>query len=108
MSRVISKSSPPFKPFEAGNKSGGRKPGARNRIQNAFLEDLQKDWQEHGQAAIRIMRMEKPSEYVKVVSTLLPRFDPEGLPEGGLTVIIRKFGEHFEEAAPVLKVIGDD
>jgi hypothetical protein len=53
--------------FEAGRaKTGGRAKGARNKISAAFLEALAADFEQHGEAAIKLMRLEKPAEYVKV------------------------------------------
>jgi hypothetical protein len=57
---------------EAGHK-GGRPRGARNKLAADFLKDLHADWLEHGVAAIKIMRIERPREYVKVVAAILPR-----------------------------------
>jgi len=58
--------------FSADHK-GGRPKGAKNRLQKKFLEDLVKDWETHGAAAIKIMRVEDPSAYVRTVAALLPR-----------------------------------
>jgi hypothetical protein len=42
-------------------------------LQHGFLRDLAAEWEAHGASAIRIMRVEKPSEFVKVVASLMPR-----------------------------------
>jgi hypothetical protein len=60
-----------FVPGQA--KVGGRAKGVRNRLSHSFLEALQKDFAEHGEEAIRICRIEKPNEYVKIVAGLLPK-----------------------------------
>jgi hypothetical protein len=54
-------------------KTGGRAKGVRNRISHSFLEALHKDFEEHGVAAIKISRIEKPVEYIKIVASLLPK-----------------------------------
>jgi hypothetical protein len=60
--------------FQPGQpKSGGRAKGVRNRLSHTFLEALQKDFAEHGEEAIRICRIERPSEYVKIVAGLMPK-----------------------------------
>jgi hypothetical protein len=60
--------------FQPGQpKTGGRAKGIRNRLSHTFLEALQKDFAEHGEEAIRICRIEKPNEYVKIVAGLMPR-----------------------------------
>ena len=57
-------------------KSGnphGRPKGSRNRLGEQFLEALAEDFAEHGPTAIVACRAEKPTEYVKVVASLLPK-----------------------------------
>ena|SRR5262245_30383919 len=57
-----------FKPGQ-----GGRKAGARNRISTALLEAIAKDFEEFGEEAIKITRVERPTEYLKIVASLLPK-----------------------------------
>jgi hypothetical protein len=38
-----------------------------------MLDDLAADWAEGGPAAIKIMRIERPSEYVRVMCSILRR-----------------------------------
>src|ERR1700704_5537104 len=66
------------KRFEPGNTYGrnglaGRPKGSRNKLCRAVLEDLMADWHEGGAAAIKIMRMERPSEYVRAMVSILPK-----------------------------------
>jgi Family of unknown function (DUF5681) len=58
-------------PGQSGNELG-RPKGAKNRLQSDFLHTLAEDFREHGLEAIRIMRIERPAEYVKVVASLMP------------------------------------
>jgi hypothetical protein len=58
-------------PGESGNPVG-RPAGVKNRLQGDFLHALAEDFREHGVEAIRIMRIERPAEYVKVVASLMP------------------------------------
>jgi hypothetical protein len=62
-----------FQKSDGGNKGGGRRQGARNRISTAFLQALASDFEEHGEEAIKIMRIERPAEYVKVIASVLPK-----------------------------------
>jgi len=60
--------------FQKGQpKIGGRKPGVRNRISQKFLENLQAEWERSGEAALKIMAVEQPSEFAKLVGSLLPK-----------------------------------
>jgi hypothetical protein len=61
-------------PFEKGRqKTGGRVKGARNRIAYKLIEALAKDFEEHGEEAIRIARIERPHEYLKIIVSTMPK-----------------------------------
>jgi hypothetical protein len=44
----------------------------RNKVSTAFLEALAKDFEEGGEVAIKLMRIERPAEYVKCIASILP------------------------------------
>jgi hypothetical protein len=52
---------------------GGRVPGSRNKLQATFIEELAKDFEEHGAGVIRIVRVEKPTDYLRIVASVLPK-----------------------------------
>ena len=54
-------------------KGGGRVKGSRNRLAAKFVADLQAEWEQHGPAVIRIARIEKPIEFLKVIASVLPK-----------------------------------
>jgi hypothetical protein len=62
---------------------------ARARVTSQFLADLATDYSQHGAGAIRILRVERPHEYIKCVAALLPREDVAGLSEGLVVNIVR-------------------
>jgi hypothetical protein len=60
--------------FEKGRqKTGGRAKGAKNRLSHAFLTALAEDFELHGIDALRITRIERPAEYIKIVAGLMPK-----------------------------------
>jgi hypothetical protein len=63
--------------MNVGNKfgpgQGGRTRGVKNRLSHAFLKALAEDFEQHGEEAIRICRIEKPNEYLRVIAHLMPR-----------------------------------
>src|SRR5689334_18898409 len=63
------------KTFQPGNDGhgGGRRAGSRNKLQTDFLEALAADFAEHGAGVIRIARVERPIEWLKLIASVLPR-----------------------------------
>ena len=60
--------------FEKGiSKIGGRAKGVKNRLSHAFLTALAEDFEQHGVEAIRICRVERPNEYLRVIAHLMPK-----------------------------------
>lgn len=59
--------------FVSGNIGGGRPKGSRNKLGEAFIEDMLSDWEQHGVAAIAEVRETKPDAYLKVVASILPK-----------------------------------
>lgn len=60
--------------FVKGKKGGpGRPKGSRNALGEAFLQDMQADWEVHGVQAIAEVRETKPDAYLKIVASILPR-----------------------------------
>jgi hypothetical protein len=60
--------------FVSGFKGGpGRPKGSRNKLGEAFLDNLYSDWQENGVQALRDCRQQNPAAYVKTVASLLPK-----------------------------------
>jgi hypothetical protein len=53
--------------------TGGRVAGSRNRLTGAFLEALAQDFEQGGAAAIKIVRIEEPATYLRVIASLLPK-----------------------------------
>ena len=60
-----------LRPFQKGQ--GGRPKGSRNKLGEAFLDELFQDFTAHGPAAIVRCREENPAVYLKIIASLLPR-----------------------------------
>lgn len=61
-------------PFERGmTKIGGRARGVKNRLSHAFLTALAEDFEQYGVEAIKICRVERPNEYLRVIAHLMPK-----------------------------------
>jgi hypothetical protein len=67
--RVIGK---PWQPGQSGNPAG-RKPGARGKLSETFLQDLAACWQKNGVAALEKCATETPEVLIKVIASLLPK-----------------------------------
>ena len=62
----------PAKKGEVRNPNGRGK-GSRNKLGEAFLLDMVKDWEKHGVKVIEDVRIDKPDVYLKVVASILPK-----------------------------------
>lgn len=61
-----------WKPGQSGNPKGRTK-GARSKLAEAFLADMYADWEANGVVAIAAVRESRPSDYLKVVASILPK-----------------------------------
>jgi hypothetical protein len=90
--------------FVAGNSgNGGRKPGSRAKLGEAFVADLCADWEKHGIETIARVREQRPHEYLKVVASILPKdlntnVSPvEQMTDAELNLTIKRLIADFEE-----------
>jgi hypothetical protein len=60
--------------FQPGNPiRGGRPAGVRNKLHHGFIEDLQREWQEHGRATVKVLRTLHPVEFCRIIAGTLPK-----------------------------------
>lgn len=72
MSAVVKARESWWKPGQSGNPAG-RPKGARNKFEEEFLKDFLASWQEHGKAVIERVIEERPTDFLKVAATILPK-----------------------------------
>jgi hypothetical protein len=49
----------------------GRPKGARNKLAEAFVDDIYQDWKQHGIQIIQEVRETRPSDYLKICAILV-------------------------------------
>jgi hypothetical protein len=59
--------------FNSTDNRGGRRRGAKDKLQTDFLLDLAEVWELEGKGALRIMVKEEPGLFVRTVASLMPR-----------------------------------
>jgi hypothetical protein len=60
--------------FLSGCKPGpGRQAGSRNRLADAFVQDLAAAWNQFGEVALKRCAEETPDKFCKIVADLMPR-----------------------------------
>lgn len=62
---------PVGKPFQPGNP--GKPKGAKHRLQEDFIKDVQAAWETKGAEALTMMIADKPGDFVKMVASLMPK-----------------------------------
>ena len=62
----------PWQPGQSGNPAG-RPLGSRHRISEQFVQMIADDFERHGAEAMRRVRDEDPSTYLRLVAGLVPR-----------------------------------
>jgi len=84
--------------FIAGNRgNGGRRPGARSKLGEQFVEDLRSVWETHGKQALIDCAENEPAQFVRVLAGLMPR--DVNL---NMTVDVGEFASRFEAACEML------
>jgi hypothetical protein len=68
MARWSKENPAPYMPNAAGNNGA-----ARVKLQRKYFDALLADFAEYGDAAIKIMRIEEPSAYIRVIASLMPK-----------------------------------
>lgn len=62
------------RPFQVGHPGGpGRPKGSRHRLSEAFVAALADDFEQHGVAVIKAVRKAEPSDYLKIIASLMPK-----------------------------------
>ena len=95
----------------SGNPAG-RKPGSRNRLSEAVICALLRDFSKHGEKAIAKVRRTHPAAYLKICVLLVPRENKvehvnpvSGLSDEELDAMIQELQERIAAKAAAVKII---
>jgi hypothetical protein len=59
--------------FLTGNIGGGRSRGSRNKLAEAFVEDLHACWEEHGASVLVRVARDEPAALLRTIAMLMPK-----------------------------------
>ena len=62
----------PWRPGQSGNPAG-RPVGSRNKLADLFITDVYETWVAAGRDAIERVLKDQPSQYLKIVASLMPK-----------------------------------
>jgi hypothetical protein len=85
--------------FVQGYKGGGRPKGSRNKLGEAFIEDLRNVWNERGIEALHRCVDDEPAQFLRVIASLMPKSV-----DLNLTLDATEFGNKF---AMALELVGN-
>jgi hypothetical protein len=86
--------------FVSGNPGlPGRPKGSRNLLADAMIDNLYKDWQQHGIQAIRAARENRPVEYLKVVAVIVSKCGDLSLADDMRDAAVEQFIEERRQQA---------
>ena len=89
------------RPNGAFLSSPGRPRGSRNRLTKDFIEALAKEFAEHGESAIRIVRVESPDVFLKLVASIIPKELAADLAEDEIDSMVEMLqSKLLEQSAP--------
>jgi hypothetical protein len=52
---------------------GGRKPGSRGKLSEAFLADLFTEWKKSGRSALARVAKDQPETFLRIISSVMPK-----------------------------------
>jgi hypothetical protein len=84
---------------------GGRKPGSRGKLSEAFLADLHAEWKRSGKAVLEKVAKSEPAVFLKVCAGVLPRLidiDAAINVHSELAIEVRDFAEAYERWGKVV------
>jgi hypothetical protein len=94
--------------FVAGNNGGGRAKGSRNKLGEAFISDVYREWQRSGADCLKQMAASDPASFRRMVANILPaEIDAKLSVDVDLFRECQNFAQAFRLARQVLGTDGE-
>jgi hypothetical protein len=84
---------------------GGRKPGSRGKLSEAFLADLFSEWKRSGRSALAQVAKTQPDVFLRIISSVMPKvldLDASLTVRSELAIEISNFAEAYEQWGKVI------
>jgi hypothetical protein len=78
---------------------GGRKPGSRGKLSEAFLGDLFSEWKKSGRSALARVAKDQPETFLRIITAVMPKvldLDMSLNIHSELAIEVRDFAEAYE------------
>ena len=66
---------------------------AREKLSDAFMRDVLRAWKAYGEDALKVLALDDPATFCKLVASLMPKDTAEAIENTGVTVNVVSYSE---------------
>ena len=73
---------------------------AREKLSDAFMRDVLRAWKSYGEDALKVLALDDPASFCKLVASILPKDTAESIEHTGVTVNVVNYSEEDADQYP--------